>query len=126
MTEEEVGRKAAQLLDRGLDDIKQSTLSRLQSIRRAALENYQMADEVISVTHAGSARIHGGHHSRAGARKLLSVLALLFAITGIIYWQTFQQSDENEDIDIMLLLDDLPVNAYLDDEFDAWLEGSGH
>jgi hypothetical protein len=53
-------------------------------------------------------------------------LALLFAITGIIYWQTFQQSDENEDIDIMLLLDDLPVNAYLDDEFDAWLEGSGH
>src|SRR6478736_5103718 len=117
MTEEEVGRKAAQLLDRGLDDIKQSTLSRLQSIRRAALENYQMADEVISVTHAGSARIHGGRHSRAGARKLLSILALLFAITGIIYWQTFQQSDENEDIDIMLLLDDLPVNAYLDDEF---------
>ena len=126
MTEEEIGRKAAQLLDQGLDDIKQSTLSRLQSVRRAALENYQVADEVISVTHAGSARIHGGHHSRAGARKLLSVLALLFAITGIIYWQTFQQSDENEDIDIMLLLDDLPVNAYLDDEFDAWLEGSGH
>ena len=125
MTEEEIGRKAAQLLDRGLDDIKQSTLSRLQSIRRAALENYQVADEVISVTHAGSARIHGGHNS-AMVPKLLSVLALLFAITGIIYWQTFQQSDENEDIDIMLLLDDLPVNAYLDDEFDAWLEGSGH
>ena len=69
MTEEEIGRKAAQLLDRGLDDIKQSTLSRLQSVRRAALENYQVADEVISVTHAGSARIHGGHHSRAGARQ---------------------------------------------------------
>ena len=43
---------------------------------------------------------------------------------GIIYWQSLQQGDENEDIDIMLLVDDLPINAYLDNEFEAWLAGS--
>ncbi len=121
MTEPEIGRKVGQLLDHGLDDMKQSTLNRLQSVRRAALENYQVAEEVISIGQSTSA---GGHHWSGGTRKLLSVLALLFVITGVVYWQTFQQGDENEEIDIMLLLDELPVNAYLDDEFDAWLEGS--
>jgi hypothetical protein len=105
--------------------MKQSTLNRLQAARRAALENYQVAEEMVSVAQGASAGMQRGHHSRIGIRKLLSILALLFAITGVVYWQNFQQSDENEDIDIMLLLDDVPVNAYLDDEFDAWLEGSG-
>ena len=41
--------KIAQLLDRGLDDIKQSTLNRLQSARRASLENYHMAETMVNV-----------------------------------------------------------------------------
>ena len=41
----------------------------------------------------------------------------------MIYWQTLQPGNESEEIDIMLLVDDLPVNAYLDDEFDEWLNG---
>ncbi len=35
------------------------------------------------------------------------LIALLFALAGIVYWQTLQQGDENEEIDIMLLADDL-------------------
>lgn len=125
MTDDEIGRKAVRLLDRDLDSMKQSTLNRLQAARRAALENYETAAEMVSVPRMASAGVHRSHHPRAGIRKLVSILALLFAITAIVYWQNFQQSDETEDIDIMLLLDDVPVNAYLDDEFDAWLEGSG-
>jgi hypothetical protein len=52
------------------------------------------------------------------------VIALLFTIATVIYWQGLQPGDENEEIDIMLLVDDLPINAYLDDEFDEWLNGS--
>ena len=36
--------------------------------------------------------------------------------------RTLQQGDENEEIDILVLADDLPINAYLDDGFDAWLD----
>ena len=50
------------------------------------------------------------------------MLVLLWRV--LHYWQTLQQGDENEEIDIMLLVDDLPVNAYLDNEFDAWLDPS--
>src|SRR5689334_17535026 len=109
MTEEEIGRKARQLLDWGLDDMKQSTLNSLQSARRAALENYQVAGETLAVAQGASANAQGTPDSRAGFRKLLSILALLFAVTSIVYWQNihFQQSqmsDEPEDVDISLLL----------------------
>ncbi|MDE2365463.1 MAG: DUF3619 family protein [Betaproteobacteria bacterium] len=121
MNESEIGRKAAQLLDLGLDDMKQSTLNRLQSARRASLENYHVAEVAVSVGQGAAARGHDWHH---GTRKLLSAIALLFAIAGVIYWPALQPGDENEEIDIMLLVDDLPINAYLNDEFDAWLNGS--
>ena len=34
MSEPEIGRKIGQMLDRGLDDMKQGTLNRLQAARR--------------------------------------------------------------------------------------------
>jgi hypothetical protein len=125
MNETELGREVAQLLDRGLDDIKQGTLNRLQSARRASLENYHVAETVVRLGQSGQvASSRGGHqgHSRAG--KLLSVITLLLALASAIYWQNLQQSDENEEIEIMLLVDDLPIDAYLDDEFGEWLDQS--
>ena len=53
MSETEVGREVAQLLDRGLDDIKQGTLNRLQSARRASLENYHVAETVVRLGKSG-------------------------------------------------------------------------
>src|SRR5687768_9153880 len=120
MRESEVGRRVAQLLDNSLDDIKQGTLNRLESARRASLENYHMAEAVVDARQGASARTGHDWHSRT--RKRLSAIALLFVLASVLYWQGLQQGDENEEIDIMLLVDDLPINAYLDDEFDAWLD----
>lgn len=120
MNEHEIGKKITKLLDLGLDDIKQSTLNRLQSARRASLENYHMAESVSNVGQGASAR--NGNEWQVKTGKLLSIIALLFTLAGILYWQTLQQGDENEEIDILVLADDLPINAYLDDGFDAWLD----
>jgi hypothetical protein len=120
--ENEIGRNVARLLDCGLDNLRQSTLNRLQAARRVALENYQMAEAEISVGQGTSAR--GGHESHLKTRKLLSAIMLVAALAGIAYWQTLQPIDENEEIDIMLLVDELPVSAYLDNELDAWLDPS--
>ena len=120
--ENEIGRNVARLLDCGLDNLRQSTLNRLQAARRAALENYQMAEAEISVGQGTSAR--GGHESYLKTRKLLSAIMLVAALAGLAYWQTLQPIDENEEIDIMLLVDELPVSAYLDNELDAWLDPS--
>jgi hypothetical protein len=120
--ENEIGKNVARLLDNSLDNLRQSTVNRLQAARRAALENYQLAEAEISVGQGASAR--GGHEWHLKMRKLLSAIMLVAALTGIALWQTLQPIDENEEIDIMLLVDELPVNAYLDNELDAWLDPS--
>lgn len=120
MRESQVGRKVAHLLDNGLGHIKQGTLNRLESARRASLENYHMADAMVDAGQGASAR--SGHDWHARTKKRLSAIALLVALASVVYWQALQQGDENEEIDIMLLVDDLPINAYLDDEFNAWLD----
>jgi hypothetical protein len=122
MNESQTGKKVTQILDGGLDDIRQGALDRLQSARRAALENYRSAETIVNVGRGASAR--NGHDWHLKTRKFVSLVSLLLALMGIVYWQSLQQGDENEDIDIMLLIDELPVNAYLDNEFDAWLSGS--
>ena len=47
--ENEIGKNVARLLDNSLDNLRQSTVNRLQAARRAALENYQLAEAEISV-----------------------------------------------------------------------------
>ena len=118
--QEEMGRKVSRLLDSGLGGIKQSTLNQLQSARRASLESYHMADAVVNVGQGMSTRSWHDWHGRT--RKWLSLVALLFALGSTLYWQSFQQNDEAEEIEIMLLADELPIDAYLDDEFDEWLD----
>src|SRR5688500_5992466 len=117
MRESDVGRKVAHLLDDRLDHIKQGTLNRLESARRASLENYHVVEAMVDAGQGASARTGSDLHS--GTRKLLSAIALVFALASVVYWQALQQGDENEEVDIMLLVDDLPIDAYLDDEFDA-------
>jgi len=121
MNEPELGRKIAQLLDRGLDDIEQNTLNRLQSARRASLENRLVVEETL-VTAGDGPAIREGHSPRFNTRNLLSLVALLLVLASVSYWQSLQYGDENEEIDILLLADDLPINAYLDNELDVWLD----
>ena len=53
-----------------------------------------------------------------GAR--ISILALLAAL----FWQNSRQNGDIAEIDAALLSGDLPIHAYLDQEFDTWLESS--
>lgn len=121
MNESKLGNKIAQLLNRSLDDIEQHTLNRLQSARRASLEkNYRVVETLV--TAGDSPTIRGENSSYFNAKNLISLVTLLFVLAGVSYWQTLQYGDENGEIDIMLLADDLPINAYLDNELDVWLD----
>lgn len=121
MNESKLGNKIAQLLNRSLDDIEQHTLNRLQSARRASLEkNYRVVETLV--TAGDSPTIRGENSSYFNAKNLISLVTLLFVLAVVSYWQTLQYGDENGEIDIMLLADDLPINAYLDNELDVWLD----
>jgi hypothetical protein len=121
MNESELGKKVAQLLDHSLDNIDQSILSRLQSGRKASIENYREY-EMLATAAGNSPDISKPHSPYFTIKNILPFVTLLLILISYTYWQSFKYSDENDDIDILLLADDLPINAYLDNDFDVWLD----
>lgn len=120
MNESELGKKVAQLLDHSLDNINRTTLSRLQSGRKASIENY--CEYETLETAGDSPNISKPRSPYFTNKNILPLVVLLLILASYAYWQFFQYSDENNEIDILLLADDLPINAYLDNEFDVWLD----
>lgn len=53
--------------------------------------------------------------------RVWPVVALVGGIAVIAYWENLQRAAELADIDAAMLSDDLPLNAYLDHGFNAYL-----
>ncbi len=125
MNEQELAKKIVQNLDQGLGRIRQGTLYRLQSARMAALERYHQAPQpVFGLAWAGDAAFRLSHSRHLNARNVLALGLLLLSLIGVVYWQLAIQSGDIAEIDASLLTGDLPINAYLDSGFEAWLKRS--
>jgi len=117
--EEDLAGRIVRRLDQGLADIDQRTLARLRSARETALESVEH-QPAWSLALAGGARGRSGIHS-FNPRRVMSVIALLAAISGMVYWQHLQHVEDPVDIDAKLLSGELPIDAYLDKGLDSWL-----
>lgn len=125
MNEQELAGKIVQHLERGLGDIRQGTLYQLQSARVAALERYREARQpVLGLAWAGDVAFRWGRSRHFNARNMLALGLLLFSLIGVTYWQLTIQSSDIAEIDASLLTSELPINAYLDSGFEAWLKRS--
>lgn len=58
--------------------------------------------------------------------QLAPLLVLVGGLFAINYWHQSQQTLEIADVDMQMLVDELPPNAYLDKGFGAWLTRQGH
>lgn len=121
MNEQEFGIEISKLLDQSSDQtIKQSTLYRLQLARRVALENCQPTLNIIRSGNGTS--VYGKHSGHFYAGKVLLLITVLFILMNIIYYQFWDNNDKYAAIDTMILADDLPIDAYITNEFDEWLD----
>jgi hypothetical protein len=58
----------------------------------------------------------------APALRSLAVAAIVLAVFAAgPQWNSASRSDAHQDIDAALLIDDLPIDAYLDRDFKAWV-----
>ncbi len=55
-------------------------------------------------------------------RVVLPTLLLIAGLISIYSWQQEQRAADAEELDAQLLTDDLPIDAYLDRGFEAWLK----
>ena len=120
MNEQHFAYKVRQHLNRGLHDLRPDTLDRLALARQAALAHQKQTVAHSILAAAGnlfSFRFNSFHYSQA----LLAVIILL----GVLFsssWVADQRAQELGDIDSAILSDELPIGAFTDKGFAAWLD----
>jgi uncharacterized protein DUF3619 len=122
--EQELAQKIIGRLDDGLNQLDAGTRERLVSARRAALARHREAPvRVFGLIPAGAVGHFVGRHV-FGTSVAAAVTALVIATAGVVYWQSVAPNGDLADVEIALLTDELPINAYLDKGFDSWLKRS--
>lgn len=125
MNERDIAKKISQHLNYGTNQLDRAVLARLQAARQQALELHAKPHRAFSLSLAGVAG--SGHHHGEGRhfslRFWLSLAALLVGLLIAVNWQAMN-GDQTDDVDATLLAADLPLHAYLDSDFNAWLEQS--
>ena len=125
MNEQELAKQIVQHLDHGLGQIKQGTLYQLQSARQAALGRYHAVPQSsYAPAWAGNIAFRVSHSPHFNFRNLVAAGLLLLGMVGVTYWQVAMQGSDNAEIDASLLSGELPIDAYLDSGFEAWLKRS--
>lgn len=121
--EQRFGNRIRHLLNQGLE-LDPGTRERLRAARDQALER-RRAEPVALARWADN--VFGSFDGWRGVstRVLLPVAVLVLAVSGIATWQEKRRVAELVDIDSQLLTDDLPVDAYIDRNFQAWLKSQG-
>ena len=102
---------------------------RLRAARERALERRRIVREpslawMRDTARSTSGGVMGGPGGTSGfsLRLLLAAALLLCGLFGIYSGQQDQRAAEVEELDAQLLTDDLPIDAYLDRGFEAWLK----
>lgn len=118
--EEVTARRIADLLDTGAQTLRQDLEERLAKARRQALAHHVEQRETAfawAMAPAGVAR--DGSWRRPGLRYALFAAVIAVAVAIGMDWHASRGPDI-ADIDAGLLTDELPINAFLDQSFDAW------
>lgn len=100
-------------------------VERLRAARERALAARRPESEpAIAWARSSVAGLVGGFGGLSGfsLRVLLPGALLVAGLISIYSWQQEQRAADVEEIDAQLLTDDLPIDAYLDRGFEAWLK----
>jgi len=116
--EKQFGHRIRHILNQGTHEVRPEVAQRLAAARNRALERHSAEPALVWADNVT------GSIGWAGlAVRILVPLAMLVAGAGAIYtWQQNQRAAEIEEVDALLLTDDLPIDAYLDRNFQNWLK----
>ena len=123
MNEKEFSQKITRTLNWGLSRIEDDKLAKLRVVRQQAMSKYREPANVISLVTVS------GHTLNVSSwvRKPLFWLPLL-AILAVFASYTFTSDDdivdESGELDARLLTGELPINAFLDKDFQSWVKDS--
>lgn len=120
MNEKEFGGKVARLLESSLKQIDAATSAKLKNARLTALSRHREKAAAHGLVWAGGLGGRFGELFTPRSFFWAPFVAVLLALGITGYWQ---YQHEGDDVDAWLLAGDLPIQAYIDQDFDAWLKG---
>lgn len=122
MNEERYAFRVRQVLNHGLKDMSPTASRRLEAARHMALARQKQHAAELQLAGAGSSfTVKFGTYTPY-LKQLLAIVALLTGMWIAFYWQSTQYVSELEDVDSALLSDDIPPEAFLDNDFFEWLK----
>jgi hypothetical protein len=124
--QDEVAGRIAKLLEGSTNRLSPESRAGLVKAREAALARYSGRRESESVPVWASTIGNITERSVFGVRYLIPLAALVLGLIGVVYVQTNGVTNSIADIDLGLLTDELPIDAYLDKDFDSWLKRFSH
>jgi uncharacterized protein DUF3619 len=125
MNEQQTAYRIRQALNRGLD-LDAGKLARLKAARERALARQRVEAPSSVLAWADNVIGRFGGNASVVPRMLLPMAVLILGLIAVNQWRDSQVAAEIEEIDAAVLTGDLPLDAYLDKGFDAWLKRSSH
>lgn len=132
MNEQHLGNRIKSALDAGLR-LAPDTAGRLHRARELALAHHVATGHGFTMAIADAAgAFRLGQFQGSWAQIAVSVALLVSALAGVHYWQEAREAmlaanaavEQYVDVDTRVLTGDLPINAYLDEDFQTWLKQS--
>jgi hypothetical protein len=120
MNEPHFGNRIRHLLNQGAP-LDASISARLRAARELALA-HQKPESAQGLVLAGGMLGRLGGLRGLSLRLVLPVAALAIGLVATYSWEQNQRAAEVEELDTLVLTGDLPIDAYLDRGFEAWLK----
>jgi len=124
MNEKDIAQKVTRTLDWGLSRIEDDKIVKLRAARQKAMAQYKEPVNVL-----GLVTISGHTLDTSGwLRKPLFWLPILAVVAATVAYNAMDDDviDETSALDAQLLTGELPINAFLDKDFQSWVKDSAH
>jgi len=118
--EPQFGNRIRHLLNQG-EPLDPSVSTRLRAARELALAR-QKPEGAHGVVWAGGILGRLGGFRGVSLRLIVPLIALAIGLAAVYTWQQKQRAAEVEELDALVLTSELPIDAYLDRGFEAWLK----
>ena len=122
MNELDFANKVRQHLNRGLHDLPPKSADRLAAARKMALAHQKQS--VAQSVLASVGNVFSFNFGKLHLTQTLAAVAVLLCAVYSTYHIADQRVAELEAVDSALLTDDLPVAAFTDKGFAAWLKNT--
>ena len=122
MNEQDFGRAIAKKLNAGLNDLPAAQTSKLNQSRHRAMAAYREPISILGLVTVGGPSANSKFGWLLKPMILVPVAVIAIAIMSANIWQEELQSDQGDSIDAAILSQELPIQAFLDNDMETWIK----